>query len=156
MITKNATIFMDKVATFPIGAVVGGARSMELSEDEAAYLRKHYGLDDDSSLVARNAGRGLLGGTAGLAAGGAVGALTNNPALLGLGALGGTLAGSLISTNKYSKGRIRELRQRDVAPRTGDGVQAAARGIRYRDGQGMGLRGAAHGQGLAEDCAQSE
>lgn len=102
-ITKTADI---------LGAGIGAYRSGSLSSQDADLLRRHYGLDEDSNLVVRNAGRGLLGGWAGGAAGLGLGALTRNPQLTAAGGLGGYIAGSSMATDKYSKGEARAIRRK--------------------------------------------
>lgn len=104
-----------KEATGEIGAGMGALRSANLSDDEAQALREHYGLDDDSNLTLRNAGRGFLGGAGGSMAGGVVGGNAGQALLrsghpvagagsAAAGVLGGGLLGANAATKKYSKG----------------------------------------------------
>lgn len=101
---------LTKQADALVGAITGGVRAARLSDAERKYLRKRYGLADDANLTARNAIRGAIGGTGGILAGGAIGAMLH-PRLSLPGLLGGGLAGSMLTTNRFSKGNAAALRK---------------------------------------------
>ncbi len=102
-----------------IGVITGAMRAGELTPDDKRVLVDEYGLSDDSNLVFRNAGRGYLGAMGGAAIGAGIGAglrrvlKGKNPlAYLGGGAAIGTGIGAGMATNKYSRRRAEEIRQR--------------------------------------------
>jgi len=81
-----------------LGGAIGGMSAGRLSEEERKAIRKHYRLSEDSSLVARNVGRGFVGG--------ALGSLGGQLLTLGrpVGGLIGAGAGGYLFSRKYSKG----------------------------------------------------
>ena len=134
MITKTGAELLRKEAGMmlplaAVGGVVGAARASSLSDKDIETLREHYDLPSDYSPVLRSAGRGALGGAGGAVAG-ALGGVSLGAILGALkggaaGSVGGALAGAMLTpitagagglygaykaTNKYSKGRARELR----------------------------------------------
>ena len=94
-----------------VGAGIGAIRAADLSHEERKLLREKHGLGSESSLTARNAGRGYLGGIGGGIVGGgagaALGAATRNPGVFVgsslLGTIGGGLYGAKRATDKYSR-----------------------------------------------------
>lgn len=123
--TAGELLSLKKEAGADLGAAIGALRASKLSDEERAALKQHYGLADDASLGWRNAGRGSLGGVAGLipgsiaggVAGSALGKLSKHPlggfiGYLGGSALGGVAGGSLgalAATNKYSRGNAEKI-----------------------------------------------
>lgn len=108
MITKQADLL--------VGSLTGAIRAGRLSAEDKALLTKKYKMDPDSSLKARNAGRGILGGMAGSLAGSLVGtgaaiAAKKDPRRIArLMALGGSTAGIAAGTDKYSRGAAKRIR----------------------------------------------
>lgn len=108
-------------------SLIGIIRANRLTDDERETLKKYYGLDPDANLVARNAGRDILGGITGMGIGGLSGALLGSLAgkkfisksmpsgLIGavLGGMAGTpiggITGTILATNKYSSGNAKEV-----------------------------------------------
>ena len=122
-ITKIGKSLLMTAAT--LGAALGAARAAGLSKEEKDSLKDKYDLDEDASLVLRNASRGAagvlgggaVGGLAGLATGaGMLRTLFKNPsfykkhpllsvaggAVTVLGAPVGAAIGAYKATNKYS------------------------------------------------------
>jgi len=101
----------EKTAADVVGAGIGAIRAADLSHEERKLLKEKHGLGSESSLTARNAGRGYLGGIGGGIVGGgagaAFGAATRNPGVLAgstlLGTIGGGLYGAKRATDKYSR-----------------------------------------------------
>lgn len=107
--TKTAAELMDKKA------FIGAWRAGNLSGAEADALRSHYGLAPDANLALRNIGRSSVGSALGSIPGvvtSALGASRRSPALT-LGGLAGSalgsLGGSVLATNKYSKGNAQRV-----------------------------------------------
>lgn len=59
--------------------IVGAVRANNLTDEQKAALRKHYGLASDSNLMLRNMGRDIVGDAAGSFAGGAIGGVVGGP-----------------------------------------------------------------------------
>ena len=91
------------------GFLIGAVRAGNLSDEQKAALRKHYGLADDSNLMLRNMGRDVAGGYGGLLAGGMLGGAVGGPAGVGLGSMVGSLAGQKLMTDKYSTGNAKKI-----------------------------------------------
>jgi len=125
MITKIGQTCVKKASA--IGALTGAVRASTLTPEQREALIQHHGLSEDSSLVLRNAGRGVAGAAGGLmlgaGAGTGIGALlgaTSYPSRIRAGrALGGFVGGGLgylagirRSTDKYSRRRANEILSR--------------------------------------------
>lgn len=105
-----------------LGAGIGMLRAGELTPEDKQLLCEEYGLPGDANMVARNAGRGYLGGLGGGLVGSALGVgvgkllARKNPALGYGAAIAGSLAGAGIgmglATNKYSRRHADEIRKR--------------------------------------------
>ena len=99
--------------------LTGAIRATNLSDEQKAALRKHYGLKEDANLTLRNMGRDAVGGISGAVAGGALGGVAGGAiggmpgAALGgtLGWLGGAGLGIKHMTDKYSVGNAKRIMQ---------------------------------------------
>lgn len=107
MLTKSATAITKQALLAPL--LMGGLRASSLTEEQKEALRKKYHLASGDSLELRNFGRGVAGDIGGglLGTGLTLAALASrNPTLAGLGLLAplaGSLGGTWLATNKYSR-----------------------------------------------------
>ena len=127
MITKQGTYGITRAG---IGSSIGAVRAGRLSREDKAILEEEYGLNPDSNMKLRNAGRGVLGLVAGTYVGSHLGqkagmtilnssrnASNMTPALLAglVGTLTGAYKGTQYATNKYSKSAVEKARAKKLA-----------------------------------------
>ena len=99
--------------------LLGAIRAARLSDDDKAVLKKEYKLPNDPNFKWRNAGRELAGANVGSLAGSLIGAgfgALKGPGGQAAGRLVGSAAGQVVgswnATNKYSRNRAQQIRNR--------------------------------------------
>lgn len=112
---------MTKESSFGAG-VIGMMRAGELTPEDKRLLCEEYDLPEDANMPVRNAARGYFGGLGGGIIGSSLGAVigravaNQKPSLRFWGPVAGALAGTGIgvslATNKYSRRRADEIRER--------------------------------------------
>jgi len=103
--------------------IIGGLRAARLTPGERRVIEKEHGMKPNSNIVLRNMGRDMAGSTAGTLAGRSIGAVAG--AALGrnegstragadLGGMVGSWGGSWLASNKYSKGAVQKIIERNA------------------------------------------